>query len=421
MIGNNISVNVVRAEIQKQPSILFLNTGAKHNLGDRSMLLNVLRLVRLRYPSAKLFVEAGVPDWMVHEFRLTPISTMFNCWARGGVWAKAPYAIASTLILRLLLATRTYRLLPSGSMEHELLSAIAGADLIWLVGGGYLNDLGTDEARSVLSTARLGQGIRRKVVMTGQGIGPFNKFVSRWLFSSVAKRADSIVLREPIFGAQEISALGGKRIRMRAGVDDACSLPLGANKTTPPAMLAMHFRRSSFHDHSDQLAQMLSCLVVRLVSKGERVKLFVFSERKSTEHDFYLKWKAISGNPDAVDIIEYSDPRSTLAELATCQCAMGMAYHFHLFALLSGIPSLAMYSGRYYESKYSGIDALFDQSKSFIHYNEVDDVTLNNFVSTENRFTQPERSRRLLLTAARLQQQASEQINEALDHLLQIA
>lgn len=411
----------MRAEIHRQPSILFLNTGAKHNLGDRSMLLNVLRLVRVRYPSAKLFVEAGVPDWMVHEFRLTPISTMSNCWARGGHWAKVPYALTSTLILRLLLATGAFRLLPAGTMEHELLSAIHEADLIWLVGGGYLNDLGADEARSVLSTARLGQGVGRKVVMTGQGIGPFNKFFSRWLFRSVAARADSIILREPFFGAQIIAGYDHEKIQMRVGVDDACSLPIGDNDTTPPAVLAMHFRRSSFHEHSEQLEQSLAGLVTHLVSKGKRVKLFVFSERKSTECDFYLKWKATSGNPDAIDIIEYSDPRKTLAELATCQCAIGMAYHFHLFALLSGIPALAMYSGEYYESKYNGIDALFDQPKSFCHYKDVNDETLINFVRFKNRLVQPEYSKKLLSSASNLRQKATEQIGDALDHLSQFS
>lgn len=417
MLGKFISTNLVDAKIHRPPRILFLNTGAKHNLGDRAMLLNVLWHARQRYPTADFYVEAGIPVWMVHEFSLTPVSTMANCWARGGDWARAPYAIASTLILRLLLVTGAYRHLPTGSMEHELLKAIDAADLIWLVGGGYLNDLGTHEARGVLSTARLGQGIGRMVVMTGQGIGPFSKLYSRWLFRSVAKKAQSIVLREPIFGMKIMATLHDKKIKVRVGVDDACSLQSGTTETTAPAILAMHFRRSSFHEHSEELEQALSGLVTHLVAKGERVKLFVFSERKATEHDFYLKWKQASGNPKAVDIIEYSDPRNTLAELATCQCAIGMAYHFHLFALLSGIPSLAMYSGTYYESKYRGVDVLFEQSKSFFHYDMVDECLLKKFVGSENRLIQPERSRSLLRTAERLKQQASEQIDEALDHL----
>src|SRR6185369_17981578 len=141
--------------------ILFLNTGANHNLGDRAMLLNVVRLLRKRLPTAELIVDAGVPEWMIHEFGLTPVPTLTNCWGRGGETLKTPYMILSTLAMHFLIRSVAYRCLPVGSVHHELLSAIDRSDLIWLVGGGYLNDLGPIEARAVLHTALMGQAIGR--------------------------------------------------------------------------------------------------------------------------------------------------------------------------------------------------------------------------------------------------------------------
>lgn len=400
--------------ISRPARILFLNTGAKHNLGDRAMLLNVLHRVREHLPTAELFVDAGVPDWMVRELQLSPVSTLANCWARGGGRAKGPYAFASTLAMRVLLGTGAYRLLPTGSMEYELLSAIDGADLIWLVGGGYLNDLGATEARAVLTTAYLGQSQGRKVVMTGQGLGPFTTRLSRWLFKAVAGKAESIMLREAVFGASEITRLGSTRIQWRAGVDDACSLPARHDQNIQPATLALHFRHSSFHEGSGQLEGKFSHLVCKVVARGQRVKLFVFNERKRTELDEYEVWKSRSGHAEAVDVVQYSDPRQILAELQACQCAIGMAYHFHLFALLSGVPSLALYSGEYYESKFQGIDALFDQPKSFICYDDANEELLEKFVVMENRCAQPERADRLARRATILRAMATEQICETL-------
>lgn len=392
--------------------ILFLSTGAHHNLGDRAMLLNVVRLARERLPKAELIVDAGVPEWMIREFGLTPVSTLTNCWGRAGETLKMPYRILSTLMMQFLIRSGAYRFLPHGSMEHELLSAIDRSDLIWLVGGGYLNDLGPTEARAILNTALLGQAIGRPVVMTGQGIGPFKSKWSRRLFQWVAAKAGSIVLREPVSGAREISSLGDARIRWRAGVDDACSLPRHADAVLPPALLAVHFRHSSFHWDAEAVEQEIFRTIKTLVSRGERIKLFVFSERRKYELAVYEGWKQALDNSDAIEIIQHPDPRHIFAELETCQCAIGMAYHFHLFALLAGIPSLAMYSGEYYEAKYAGIDILLEQSKSFVEYSAVDEKFLADFIESNNHQLNPEKVSSLLARASILENMATQQILE---------
>lgn len=364
--------------------ILFLNTGGNHNLGDRSMLLNVVRLVRGKLPNAELMVDAGVPLWMINEFRLTPVATMVNCWGRGGETLKALYAFIVVILMRLLLMTRGYHFLPRQCMEFELLSAIDRCDMIWMVGGGYLNDLGAVEARGVLATAWLGQQSGRPVAMTGQGLGPFTSSMTKRLFRAVALKSKSIILREPTAGVKELRALGDSKILWSPGVDDACSLPATLNDLAGPACLALHFRRSTFHAHGGYLERDFLQLMQCLIERGEKVKLFVFSERKSYELAVYEEWIRCLGDTDAVTIVQDSDPRKLLAELRTCRCAIGMAYHFHLFALLSGIPSLAMCSGEYYESKYEGIDTLFGQSRSFVNYLDVNEKMIGDFVASNN-------------------------------------
>lgn len=374
------------------------------------MLLNVIRIVREHCPHARLIVEAGTPDWMVNEFRLTTVSTMKHCWARVGSRAMAAYAVLALVAMRVLLATRLYRTLPKGTMEHELLDAITCSDLVWMVGGGYLNDLGSLEARAVLSTAWLSQLNGCRLIMTGQGLGPFNTWVTRWLLRTVAARAESITLREPLQGGLELAALRDPRIRWQTGVDDACSLPAAKCDPVSTASLAIHFRRSSFHVGSEALAQELFLTIESEIARGGYVKLFVFSERSATELDIYLEWQKRVGKPEAVEIVQFSDPRRVLAQLEGCRCAIGMAYHFHLFALLSGIPSLALYSGEYYDSKYAGIDALFEQDKAYIRYEDVNHAQLRSFISSTEMPDEAHRLSALKSSSARLKQLATKQI-----------
>lgn len=360
------------------PRILFLNTGVRHNLGDRAMLLNVVRLVRAHLPDAELIVDAGTPAWMVDEFRLQPASTMAHCWSRSGVGFATLYGILAIVGMSLLLRSGAYRCLPRRSMEGEFLRSLAGADLIWMVGGGYLNDLGRREARAVLTTAYFGRMQNIPLVMTGQGLGPFFSRYSRWLLRRALGAARSISLRESIAGPREFDLPAFEAVNWHCGVDDAASLPWLPGECE--AELAINFRQSLFHGQADGFELRVFRVIREVLAEGKRVRLFVFSERPQHELAIYQQWIERLSHHPMLELVCDPDPRKLLAALSGCKRAIGMAYHFHLFAALAGVPVVSAYTGRYYASKFAGIDHVFGLPKSHFEYAELDDDRLDTFL-----------------------------------------
>lgn len=167
--------------------ILLLNTGSGRNLGDRAMLLNVVRWVRAQGLEVTLSASAEVPDWMASEFRLERVPLLIHLWGRWPQLARRlhlpaafervltpAYRTFSTLSCLMLsfLPERLRRRLPG--MEGEFVRTVADTSLVHFTGGGYLTDAGRTEARAVLLTGLLAYLRGARVVMTGQGIGPFS-------------------------------------------------------------------------------------------------------------------------------------------------------------------------------------------------------------------------------------------------------
>lgn len=353
-------------------AILLLNTGTRNNLGDRAMLLNVARVIRTKQPTLTIFVDSGTPKWLIDEFNLTPLPTYNNCLGRLNYLIPKSllnksyheiilnlYAPFLYLIMRFFLISRLYNFFPA-SMEKELMNAITLSRTVWFVGGGYLTDDGMREARATLYTALLANYAGSQIVMTGQGLGPFSSRFSLWMLKRVARKAKLITLREHRQGPAILQTMNISSQNWCLGVDDASSLPVSANIPSKTATLALHFRDSSFHQDAEKVRIQFESLINRLVSEGHFIKLFCFHEATKNELSTYNNWLSLFKGCKQISIIKSSDPRIIRRELQTCQVAIGMAYHFILFALLSGKPSLAISTGKYYRAKFLGIENLLD-------------------------------------------------------------
>lgn len=359
--------------------VLFLNTGTGRNLGDRAMLLNVVRLARSQHPDAILRVSSDVPSWIVKEFNLHPTPALIHLWGRWASiasrlglrakWARtlAPaYQILCTItcliLIKMPLPIR--RRIPG--MEGSLINAVATTDLAYFTGGGYLTDTGSTEARAVLLTALMARLRGARIVMTGQGVGPFSSLWTQWLARQVAARCDILVTREADAAAYWFDRWRLPPSCWEGGVDDACSLPHGpADPAAHSKSLAINFRISPFHVGAEGLADGFLEIIRFHLSAGYQVKLFVFQEHSETEIEPYTRWLKILQS-DAVSIVRDSDPRIIRAELESCERAIGLAYHFLLFTLMSGMPAVAVYSNEYYQTKFAGLATLFEQPECLL-------------------------------------------------------
>lgn len=364
--------------------LLFLNAGVGSNLGDRAMLVNVLRLARTHSTKAKLTISIDAPMWMAKEFGADRVPLLIHIWGRWSLLARrlhlpkmlatlfAPlYYVFSTFSCALLLLGPASLRQRMAGMEGEFVRSLASTDCVWFSGGGYLTDDGKLEARSLLLTALLARIRGARVVMTGQGVGPFNSLLTRILLRRVLLSSESAFFRDHVSTEWVQHELEARAIRLQTGVDDACSLPRAAvPELLGRALLAINCRISQFHANSENTAGILLQVIHAHLVKGYDIRLFVFHERLSAEHELYVRWMKELPT-ERVEVVMTSDPRQLYARLARCDRAVGVAYHFTLFALLAGVPTLAIYSGRYYEQKFSGLATKFSCPQLMLEQTEL--------------------------------------------------
>lgn len=359
--------------------LLFLNTGTGRNLGDRAMLVNVLRLARQQLPDARLTISADAPAWLAEEFATEQRPLLIHLWGRWpqlGRRLRLPAALVNLLspVYRLMATLACAALLcgPAAvrrrlrGMEGEFVRLIAGVDCVYFNGGGYLTDEGRLEARALLLTALLARLRGARVVMTGQGLGPFDSFWTRWLLRRVVNGAACVFTREQEAAAACLRELGIADHRWQAGVDDACSLPAkGDVPASERPLLAVNCRYSSFHAGAATVADVLLDVIRAHLQRGFDIRLFVFQERQNAELDLYRRWQA-ELPAGRVEIVTTPDPRQLRALLAGCDRAIGVAYHFALFALMAGLPLLSIYKGAYYRAKFAGLASHFKRPDTLV-------------------------------------------------------
>lgn len=356
-------------------TVLFLNTGVGKNLGDRAMLLNIVRQVRARKPSYRLLVAAGTPDAMLAEFNLERSAFLIDCWGRwqkirstGLVpgWAVRPARTAfewlDSAILALLVvfsALTGWRPL-RGSTEGEFIASIVDADAVWLSGGGYLTDQGMFECRALLLTALLASLLGKPVVMSGQGLGPFKTRMTRTLFRWLARRAEFIGLRDSGRGAELLAELGVATDRFRTVCDDALTLPPSSARAQEAQTIGVHWRVSPHQAETDRVQGVLEATLDELAAEGWAIRLFVMHRIANYETAIYEEWIRARGWAN-VTIIRSEDPRELRAEIAACSVGIGMAYHFSVFALSAGVPVIGLWHNHYYKDKLEGLFSAFNR------------------------------------------------------------
>ncbi|WP_374603192.1 polysaccharide pyruvyl transferase family protein [Niveibacterium sp.] len=353
-------------------TLLLLNTGVGSNLGDRAMLINVVRQIRDRHPDWMLFVSAQTPAAIVEEFQLAPTSFLIDCLGRwrfkgrnriAAVLSRTYIAVFGTVHLTVLAAWASIcdrvGIKPTGRiMEAEFVRSVLESDAVYFVGGGYMTDQGKLECRALLITGLIASLLGKPLIMSGQGLGPFKTRVSRWLMRGVANRATMIGLRDSGHGLHVLAEIGATTGHAETVCDDAHTLPAWHQVTPESRTIGIHWRVSPHQAETARVQAAIEALLDKLVAEGWNVLLFQFHEREKYEASIYRQWLS-SGRWPSARLIKDRDPRVLRAEIARCTVALGMAYHFSVFALAAAVPVLGLWHKPYYRDKIGGLMTAF--------------------------------------------------------------
>lgn len=365
-----------------------------HNLGDQGMALaSSCRLLRY-FPEATL-VATG----------LDPLGAVLRHQAKIVPWPLVPHGLQTTYPQRLLqkiarkLGASPDFMDPTGrsfarifeeqyrcnAVFRNVVAEIERADFVFDMGHGALNDV--FNPFMICFVYYLAGRFEKPLFISGQTLGPIWRPQSSRMLRDSLMHAHTLGLRDEVVSRQVLTddigfASGDTRV-IEVGDDtlDLDPLEPDLEKLTPDlralledrSFFAVQFRMSdysAFLSDSEPLQSFVRA--IRLLHKESGLQpLFVplswesrssdilaaarVSDLLQSEIPFYVLWP-------------YLQAAEIKWVLSRAQFGLGISYHFHVFLLSQGIPSVAFYSNSYYEVKLKGVFAAYDYRSEPFRY-----------------------------------------------------
>lgn len=310
---------------------------------------------------------------------------------------------AADLLVGALLTRLTDRAMGVTPATREAMRTVQEVGLVVTYGSGALNDLWlqTNLLRwsLVYICARI---IGRPVALTGQGIGPLRNRLARFLLGRALQNVQLITLREPGKSVELLGDLRVKRPKILITGDDALvqrrlsdeqlnEILNSEGVPTDQAGIAVHIRPTDYESHLADIYPTIARALDKLVEKTGKHVLFVPMSYKSTidDRDASENIRRQMRRSENAHVLqkEYSAAQ-VKAIIGSQSLAIGVSYHFGVFALSSGVPTICLYSNEYYQMKSVGLYAGFGPGAQPVDLHAVsasDDIVWNAVQMLEKR------------------------------------
>ena len=261
---------------------------------------------------------------------------------------------------------------------QRLLSNLSGAAFLFNVGGGGLNSLLWPEVYLRGLTFWVCKILGKPVILSGQTIGPFNRWLDKKFAKFALNKVDVITLRDAS-SSKVLKDLGVTKPLIKVTADDAVLLHhvdrekinsvflsekielhhpligvniLGSQRTFPKIKMV-----------DQKMAQVADLLISEL---GATIVFVPMEAYYPTPSDIVAASKVLElmEHKDKASLImnEY-DARVLKGIIGQLDLAIGFRYHFIVFATTVCVPAIGIYYIEYYRMKIKGIMELMEQDK----------------------------------------------------------
>ena len=379
----------LKQDVATGPVILMIGGYGWKDIGDESMPHADLIKLKECLPANSRTVMASVdPEETALRYGEQTVADLQEL-TRVGVRPMQVLRWSALALLFLLgvIAQKVGWRLAMWPQARAFLDQLASSNLVFNVGGGNLNSLTRGELYKKSVTYLAAALLRVPVVVSGQTIGPFSRLSDRLLARVALDRVRMITFRDEAESRQTTCQLGVKRPTLVDAADDAITLPavddmlarrLLAEETgvdldrERPELLVMLNCKASLslfkkagqtHDLAVE-SRMLQQLAERLLQL-EGVRLIFMATDFTDGVDDRVVHREVRrrlSDPDRAHVLEreYTD-RELKGMIAQADLALGMRYHFHVFAASEGIPFLGFASGEYQMRKLRGLANLLSE------------------------------------------------------------
>jgi polysaccharide pyruvyl transferase WcaK-like protein len=252
-----------------------------------------------------------------------------------------------------------------------LADALARADAVHLVGGGYLNDIWAHTmVQPKWGLVRAARAMGVPVFITGQGVGPLRKRGAIRAVRGMVEAAERFALREKLTSPGLLADIGCDPGAFGFVGDDALSLrpadpaPLlrEAGVALPDEYLCASIRFAYYAQDYQAHTTAIAGLLDSLVEQAGLPLVFVPMSMTQTCDDAASARSVVEQMRcrDRCQVIDsYPLPGQALAVAAGARLSVALSYHFGLLALGAGVPTLLLHRGSYYQGKMTGLADCF--------------------------------------------------------------
>ncbi len=328
--------------------VLFSNIGGfiepYYHVGDEAMFYESYRWYKENVPKVKL---VALTEFISHKsLHLTEKKHLR--WPLGN---KSSRIYFITLLARTLLH-RILKINVLSKKEYEFFKLIQSADVLHFSGGGNINSLFPFWLYYSLYAAIIAKMLRKKILIVGQTLGPFN-LIDRITLPVFHHLPDLVGIRERVFF---------KNSKIKSMLDAAYTLPSNSgkrlrSKKTFRIGLSIH----PWKGYETQILDAVTHFVKSVKRKKVDVVLIPHEFDKNNKRDLLICKKIASLLPSSIHV--YCPTYKELAEKSVepairintltsqCDILITTRYHGLIFGMAANVPTIAFQSDDYYHQK----------------------------------------------------------------------
>ncbi len=356
---------------------VLVDSGFCQNIGDKAMLENTLSALLERTNWILHIVPKAsgeLPEMSSDRVLRAPSSACLSKVLHWRLNSEAMFLLAALYwtglavkICRLFVASACHAKygwhLVRNPEYRDWIEFVERTNAYWVVGGGYMNDMGRKAMVEKMLIALLFSWRAKPIVCSGQSIGPLDKLSSRLVMGILMRRATLVSLRE----RESYRLLDKYRFNMdhvHVTSDDA--LTCNFRQTMPKRnVITLNIRSGFYAECSERDFAKYASFIVLLHERWPNAKIYFLPiALGQDDSDIVSAERVISLLPEkvaaSVGICTEADGVADLiAFLQTSFLSIGFSYHFCLFSLIAEVPTLALYAEAYYRHKNVGLMNMF--------------------------------------------------------------
>lgn len=378
-----------------RPRVVLAGGYGYGNAGDEAQLARCLEHWRNYMPEAEITVLSPNPRATADEHDIASMDASRNAWFGAGVtrhyirsdlvfyfWFSWVVFNAYLRTTQALLERRFPRLrmllnsifLRAGTVSpcHELVSLLSEADVLHLVGGGYLSGMTASRLWDHMLLIRIASKLGARIVLSGQTIGPFKGFLHRHIANWGLRKAELIFLRDRGRSTAELrdAGIAGTHVQERfddalfcASASEADVVDILEQNEVPLSRdyVVIHFHHwGQCSDNVNSVTARMAAICDWLVSeKGETLVMLPMHQTDRPPIQMLLMRMT-----EPASLLNYSyDFRIAKGIISRAKYCLTFKHHPIVFALGTGTPVAAVALDDYYLHKNSGALRLFCQEE----------------------------------------------------------